>query len=110
MVASEIIRLTHDHEILPFDCGDADLNDFLLNDAKPHDDSLLSVTYLIEQDGKTVAFFSMLNDKISMEDTDSKNQWKKLFQNNLNRRKRFRSYPAVKIGRFAVHAQFKKNI
>lgn len=28
-----IVRLTEDYEIKPFDCGNDDLNDFLLNDA-----------------------------------------------------------------------------
>lgn len=30
----ELIRLTKDTIIKSFDCGDADLNDFILNDAK----------------------------------------------------------------------------
>ena len=30
----EIIRVTADYELELFDCGDADLNGFLLNDAK----------------------------------------------------------------------------
>lgn len=30
----DLIPLTADYELKPFDCGDADLNGFLLNDAK----------------------------------------------------------------------------
>ena len=30
----ELIQLTSDYDLKPFDCGDADLNGFLLNDAK----------------------------------------------------------------------------
>lgn len=37
---SSIIRLTAAHQIKPFDCGDADLNEFLLNDAKSYGASL----------------------------------------------------------------------
>ena len=103
-----IIKLTENHEILHFDCGDKDLNEFLYDDAKPHYSNLLSVTYLLEKDGKTAAFFSVLNDKLCIEDLDSKNQWKKIFQGRLNQRKRFKSYPAVKIGRFAVHQEFQR--
>ncbi len=29
----ELIQLTQNYELKPFDCGDADLNGFLLNDA-----------------------------------------------------------------------------
>ena len=29
----ELIQLTQDYDLKPFDCGDADLNGFLLNDA-----------------------------------------------------------------------------
>ncbi len=30
----ELIQLTQDYDLKPFDCGDADLNGFLFNDAK----------------------------------------------------------------------------
>ena len=30
----DLIQLTADYELKPFDCGDADLNGFLMNDAK----------------------------------------------------------------------------
>lgn len=102
-----IIKLTEGHDILPFDCGNNDLNDFLYNDAKLHYSNLLSVTYLIEKNGITAAFFSLLNDKISIQDLDSKSQWKKNFLKGLHQRKKFKSYPAVKIGRLGVHSQMK---
>lgn len=34
--------------IKPFDCGDADLNDFLFDDAKNYLEAMLAVTYLLE--------------------------------------------------------------
>ena len=36
----------------PFDCGNSDLNDFLLNDAKAYASHLLAVTYLLEDDNE----------------------------------------------------------
>ena len=45
-----IVRLTQEHLLKPFDCGNADLNDFLLNDAKAYASHLLAVTYLLEND------------------------------------------------------------
>ncbi len=107
---SGVIKLTANHEILPFSCSDdegaIDLNDFLLNDAKLHFTELLSVTYLFEKNNSTAAYFSLLNDKISIEDVDSKSQWKKNFQKGLHQRKKFKSYPAIKIGRLAVNINF----
>lgn len=104
---NEFIKLTEDYSILSFSCGDdiwdKDLDDFLHNDAKPHYRELMSVTYVLEDNGCTAAFFSLLNDKVSIEDVDSKSQWKKYFQSGLDIRKKFKSYPAIKIGRLAVN-------
>lgn len=107
---SDFIKLTEDHQILPFDCGDKpedkDLNNFLLSDAKGYYVKLLAVTYLIEADGVTSAFFCVSNDSISIEKADSKTQWQKLFKKRMPENKRFDSYPAVKIGRLATHRDY----
>lgn len=105
----KIIRLSPSHDYLPFDCDDCDLNDFLLNEAKDYLNKLLSVTYLFEYEGYTIAFFSVSNDKISHTDVDSNRGFKKVFQDFLPDSKRYKSYPAVKIGRLAVHKEFQKN-
>ncbi len=97
---SALIRLTRTHPIKHFDCGDVDLNDFLLNDSKSYLDKLLAVTYILETENETIAFFSLLNDKIMVEDVDSGNQWKKWFKKTTG--KDFRSHPAVKLGRLGV--------
>lgn len=102
-----LIRLSEEHPIKPFDCGDHDLNDFLLNDAKKYHKQLLAVTYLLENQEDTMAFFSMLNDKISIEQADSKTKWRKLFRDRMPEGKQFKSYPAVKIGRLGVSTSFK---
>ena len=102
---SSLIRLTVVHQIKPFDCGDPDLNEFLVNDSKSYLEKLLAVTYILENDTSTIAFFSLLNDKIMVEDTDSGNQWKKLFRRPTG--KDFRSHPAVKLGRLGVSNAFK---
>lgn len=69
-------------EIKSFDCGDADLNDFLINDAKDYLKAMMALTYLLEDKSanKTVAFYSLLNDKIVF-DPEEKRFW-----NRLNRR------------------------
>ncbi len=99
---TRLIRLTSDFDIKPFDCGDSDLNDFLINDSKKYLKELLAVTYVIENNLDTIAFFSLLNDKITIDDSDSKSQWRKLIRDRLPYGKQFSSYPAMKIGRLGV--------
>lgn len=65
-----IVRLTSDYAIKSFDCGNADLNDFLQNDAKAYASHLLAVTYLLENDTELLAFFSVSNDRISINESD----------------------------------------
>lgn len=45
-----VVRLTQDYQFKSFDCGNQDLNDFLLSDSKPYLKKLLSVTYIFETD------------------------------------------------------------
>jgi predicted GNAT family N-acyltransferase len=101
-----IVRLKPDTTIRIFDCGDKDLNDFLFNDAKNYLAELLAVTYLIESETETVAFYSLLNDKITIKDVDSTSFWNRL-RRDLPQRKRFTSYQAMKIGRLGVSNTFK---
>jgi hypothetical protein len=77
-----LVRLTQEFVIKPFDCGDTDLNDFLFNDSKKYQEELLAVTYILESDTDTVAFFSLLNDKINFE-IEARNN--KSFWNRFNR-------------------------
>lgn len=57
--------------IKSFDCGDADLNDFLFSDASNYYNSMMALTYLLEDNeaDKTVAYYSLLNDKIVLTPT-----------------------------------------
>jgi Acetyltransferases len=112
MIAFESLafnRLSKDYNIKPFDCGDADLNGFLFDDAKNYLSELMAVTYLIEHEYQTVAYFCLLNDKVVFDTSDVQ---EKSFWNRFNRRnripnpKRRQNYPAVKIGRLAVSEEF----
>ncbi len=100
------IRLSVDYKIKPFNCNDDDLNDFLLNDSINYLKNLLAVSYLIENAEKTIAFFSVINDKISIEDAPSKTFWKKTINYSVPHPKSHPSYPAVKIGRLGVDKSF----
>lgn len=99
-----VVRLTQDYEFKSFDCGNQDLNNFLLTDSKPYAKKLLSVTYILETDEEIAAYFSVSNDKISVPDSD-KATWRKiksLFPHSKHRS----DYPAVKIGRLAVNGRY----
>lgn len=101
-----IIRLTPTHDILPFDCGDTDLNDFLFSDAKAYLEKLLAVTYLVESAGNTVLYFCLSNDKITSIESN-KGFWRKI-KSIFPHSKHRRDYPAVKIGRLAVDKSFQR--
>lgn len=100
-----LIRLKPDYPFKPFDCGDSDLNDFLIHDSKSYLKNLLAVTYILENETEIVAFFSLLNDKITVTDVDSGNQWKKLFKKTTG--KSFNSHPSMKLGRLGVSNSYK---
>ena len=101
----DLIPLTPDYELTEFDCGDGDLNEFLLKDAKHFFEKRIANTFILEDDGRIVAFFCLLNDKISrIEVTNSR--WKRI-KDSFPDGKQFRSYPCIKIGRFAVSKDYR---
>lgn len=106
----KLIRLNSDINILPFDCGNHDLNGFLFDDAKNYSNELLATTFLIQSDTETIAYFNYLNDKISHTEMGNREKFieriSSLFPIGKNG---YTSYPAVKIGRLAVSENFKGN-
>lgn len=96
--------LTREHDLSNFDCGDSDLNEFLIDDALLFNEKRIANTYVLEDDDCIAAFFCLLNDKISKQDVTN-SQWKKVRQTFPNR-KQFSSYPAIKIGRFAISSKY----
>ena len=99
-----IIKLDADYHFKPFDCGNQDLNDFLLVDSKNYQKKLLSVTYILQTEKDIAAFFSVSNDKISIPDSD-KATWRKI-KKAFPHSKHRSDYPAVKIGRLAVSSKY----
>ena len=92
----------------PFDCGDADLNGFLVEtssttpNATMYEKQRLAVTYVVEDNDthSILAYFSILHDKIERDFADSR-VWNRLSRSIPNAKRRS-SYPAVKVGRLAV--------
>ena len=99
-----IVPLTKDYALPTFDCGDSDLNEFLLEDAKLFLEKRIAITYLLEDGGKIAAYFCLLNDKVSRQEVTN-NNWKGI-KDSFPESKRFRSYPTIKIGRFAVERAY----
>jgi len=115
--SSEIvrIRLTDSYPVKPFDCGIADLNDFLFNDAKTHLKYLSAVTYLFENKDKTIAYYSLQNDLLNIDphiDKDFDQEISEIIADKdysfLLEMKDISMYPAAKIGRFAVDTEFQR--
>lgn len=97
-------RLNIGDTVVAFDCGDVDLNDFLLNEASLYRNALLSVTYVVEgkKTKEVLAYFSLSNDKVSISDFESKSDFNRFRKHKFVNEKRLRSYPAIKIGRLAI--------
>ena len=95
--------------IPPFRCTDPDLNEFLLNDAKKYLAELMAETYIFvdTEANKTVAYFTLLNDKIAY-DLVERRIWNRL-NRGISNNKRRKSYPSVKIGRLAVSEEYEGN-
>jgi GNAT superfamily N-acetyltransferase len=80
------------------------LNDYFTNDCIVALGLLTAVTYVMESEGKTVAFVSLLNDKITLSSLSPENQVEVVEATGKN----FHGFPAVKIGRLGVHSDYKK--
>ena len=100
----EVRKLSADEHVKSFKCGDADLNDFILNEAALYRKAMLTVTYVFEDKvtKQAAAFFSLANDKVSLSDFENKTEFNRFRKNRFVNEKRLRSYPAVKLCRFGV--------
>ena len=111
--SSYIIRkLGTDETVKSFDCGDADRNDFILNEAGPYREALLAVTYVFEtaddeNHEHIAAYFSLANDRVSMSDFPNKTEFNRFRKHRFVNEKRLKSYPAAKICRLAVSQNLK---
>ena len=108
----KIRKLEINEKVKSFDCGDADLNDFILNESGLYRKALLSVTYVFEADDDVnhehiAAYFSLANDRISLSDFPNKTEFNRFRKHRFVNEKRLKSYPAAKICRLAVSQELK---
>lgn len=104
-----IRKLRPEETVTAFDCGDLDLNEFILKEATLYRKALLAVTYVVEDDesSEILAYFSLANDRVSLSDFESKTEFNRFRKHRFVNEKRLKSYPAAKICRLAVENSVK---
>lgn len=100
----QIRRLGRGEAVSSFDCGDEDLNDFILNESVLYRQARLAVTYIIEIKGtnNVAGFFSLANDRVSISDFENKTEFNRFRKKRFINEKRLKSYPAAKICRLGI--------
>lgn len=100
----EIRKLGLNDTVDTFDCGDEDLNDFIINDAPLYRKTLLAMTYILvnKNTGKVIAYFSVANDRISIKDFPTNTEFNRFRKHKFVNEKRLKSYPAIKICRLGI--------
>ncbi len=73
----KVVALTSDYPLTEFDCGDSDLNGFLMEDAKHFLSKRIANTFILEDEGRIAGYFCLLNDKISRVEITN-GRWKKI--------------------------------
>ena len=100
------VRLKSNYAVKEFDCGDRDLNDFILNHAAAFQKYLIAVNYAcvdIADASKVFAYCSLANDKVSVSDFKDKAEFNRFRKKRgFPNEKRLKSYPAVKLCRLGV--------
>lgn len=100
----EIRKLGLNDRVRQFDCGDEDLNDFIINDAPLYRKTLLAMTYVLVQKetDRIVAYFSVANDRISIKDFPTNTDFNRFRKHRFVNEKRLKSYPAIKLCRLGI--------
>jgi GNAT superfamily N-acetyltransferase len=96
----EIVPADHTkYNISKFDCGHADLNDFIRVDCPIHISQRLSYTRLALYENDIVGYISLLADSIALHITVR--EW--LIQKNIT----IQQVPALKVGRLGIENRYK---
>ena len=95
-------KLEEGETLNSFNCGDAELDEFILSKASEYRKTLLAVSYVLEENGNPIAYFSLSNDNLSAEIFESKTNFNRQMRKRFVNEKRRKHFPAVKIGRLAV--------
>lgn len=102
------VRQLGDEEVIEdFSCGDADLDDYILNESRRYQMELIAANYLLEDEHRRlIAFFTLVNDRVCINDFETPTAFNRFRSKRFVQAKRFRGYPAVKVGRLGVTKEF----
>lgn len=105
----QVRRLGANDQVDDFDCGDNDLNDFIITDAPLYFKVRLATSYVLEDmaNGNIVGFFSLAHDRISLTDFPSNSAYNRFRKQFFAQGKMFKSYPALKICRLATDKKYR---
>lgn len=95
-------RLKPNNHRPTFDCGDSDLNEYYLEDSKIACVEFMAVSYVLYYNDCVVAYYCVSNDAIHKDMMASNRKFKRFQERIKTEEKRYKTIPAVKIGRFAV--------
>ena len=98
----EMEQVLDEYNLVEFECGDDELNDFIINDALDYHRNLLSESYLLKDEGRVIAYVTILNDSLDIDSFDDRTSFNRFRKKHFVNSKRLKSYPALKIGRLAV--------
>lgn len=108
----DFVQLRPGKTVKNFDCGDKDLNDFILNKAADYQKHRLAVSYAcvdVNDASKVYAYCSLANDKVAVSDFKDKTDFNRFRrEQGFPNSKRLRTYPAVKLCRLGVDSVVKK--
>ncbi len=106
----DIIKLQRNGLVGEFDCGDEVLNSFIKYESMYYHKALLTVSYVVlnkEDNNDVIAYFSLANDSISINDFDNKTEFNRFRKKRFVNEKRLTNYPAAKICRLGVDLKVK---
>jgi GNAT superfamily N-acetyltransferase len=90
------------HKIDTFSCGNADLDEFLKQDALKQKEACYGTTHLlIHNNREIIGFFTLLNDSITINERD---RARIKAEKDIS----YKDTPALKIGRFAIDTRFQR--
>ena len=99
--------LSRNDNVATFNCGNDDLNEFIKCDAYNYFEQKLAYNYVMQGKDQTIAYFSLANDRIAIDDFDSKTHFNRFRRKHFVNSKRIKTYPATKLCRFAVDTKYK---
>lgn len=105
----QLRRLGESDVVKGFDCGDDDLNDFIMTDAPLYYRIRLATSYVLEdgESGNIIGYFSLAHDRVSLTDFPSNSAYNRFRKRFFAQGKMFKSYPALKICRLATDMKYR---